>query len=47
MWFDVLGFEADSQERILERSSVQNGDFIKARDRTVGRKSCTGVVTGD
>ena len=30
MWFEVLGFEADGQERILQMSSVQKGVFIKA-----------------
>jgi len=27
----MLGFEADGQERILETSLVQKGDFIKAQ----------------
>ena len=27
----MLGFEADGQERILEMSLVQNGDFIRAQ----------------
>ena len=31
-------FGADSQERILERSLVQKGDFIKAGDKTHGQK---------
>ena len=28
---EILGLEADSQERILETSLVQKGGFIKAR----------------
>ena len=31
MWFEVLGFGADGQERILEMSSMQKGSFIKAQ----------------
>ena len=32
------GARANGQERILEMSLVQKGDFIKARDRTRGQK---------
>ena len=31
MWFDMLGFRANSEERILETSLVQKGGFIKAQ----------------
>ena len=31
MWERMLGFGADGQERIVEMSLVQKGDFMKAR----------------
>ena len=34
----VLGSRAYSQERVVETSSVQKGDFIKAQDRTRGQE---------
>ena len=34
----MLGFRADSWERILQTSLVQKGGFIKAWDRTLGQK---------
>ena len=34
----MLGFEADSQERILETSLVQKGDCIKARGQDMWQK---------
>ena len=40
------GSGADCQERILERSLVYKGDFIKARG-PLGRKSYTGVGESD
>ena len=39
----ILGFEANSQERILELSLMQKGGFIKTQGRK-SRKSCTGVM---
>lgn len=39
-----LGFGANGQERIPKMSLMQKGDFIKARDRHLGRKSCTRVT---
>ena len=44
MWFEVLEFRANSQEKILEMSPMQKGGFIKAEAGPMGRKSCTGVV---
>ena len=34
----MLGFEVDSQERILEMSLVQKGGFIKAQGQDPGQK---------
>ena len=48
MWFEVLGFGAEGRERILEMPLVQKGGFIKAQGSgPMGRKSCTGVMTGE
>ena len=48
MWFAVLGFRADGQERILEMFLVQKGGFIKAQGQDPwARKSCTEVVRND
>ena len=46
MWFEVLGFGADSQERVLEMSLVQKGGFIKSTGAG-GSKSCAAAVKGD
>ena len=41
----MLGFGADGQERILERSLVQKGGFYESTGTgSVGRKGYTGVM---
>ena len=45
VWGDGGGSGAEDQEGILNMSFVRKGDFIKAGTGTLGRKSCTGVVT--
>ena len=44
----MVGFGAGGQKRILEDIFGAKGDFIKVQGTgPVGRKSCTGVVTGN
>ena len=38
MGFEVLGFGANGQERILEMSLLQKGGFVKAQGEDWGQK---------